>query len=137
MAEGSDRQVELTTAPQGFRLDISGDLAEQVRDAFGREEVRQAPQLAYPSAVTYPGKDSFPGRYVLRFAEVWNAIAAGWATRQKGPTASTSRRIWPMSAIVFITEDKRLLVMCNRLREEHGFPIVAMNLADYLRQRRA
>ena len=62
-------QVELSTAPQGLPVDISGDLAEQVREAFGREEVQQAPQLAYPSAVTYPGKNLFPGRYVEGFAE--------------------------------------------------------------------
>jgi hypothetical protein len=37
---------------------------------------------------------------------------------------------------VFITDDKRLLVMCRRLREEHGFPIVAMRIADYLDERR-
>jgi hypothetical protein len=36
---------------------------------------------------------------------------------------------------VFLTDDKRLLTMCRRLREEHGFPIVAMRLSDYLEGR--
>ena len=45
-------QVELAAAPQGYRLERRGNLTEQVRDAFEREEVRPAPQLAYPSAVT-------------------------------------------------------------------------------------
>ena len=33
---------------------------------------------------------------------------------------------------VFITDDRPLLVMCRRLREEEGVEIEAMTLAEYL-----
>jgi rRNA-processing protein FCF1 len=36
---------------------------------------------------------------------------------------------------VFLTDDRPLRVMCRRLREEHGVPVVAMSLAEYLNRR--
>lgn len=56
--------VELSTAPQGYRLDASGDLAEQLRAMFANEGVTQAPQLAYASDVRYPSFNLIPGAYV-------------------------------------------------------------------------
>ena len=114
MAEGSDRQVELTTAPQGFRLDISGDLAEQVQG------VR--------ALVPWPIRRGVC-RGVERDRGGLGDTPGGRPLPRRDASGRRARR--------FITDDKRLLVMCSRLREEHGFPIVAMNLADYLRQRRA
>jgi hypothetical protein len=54
-------EVELSTAPQGYRLDVSGDLGEQVREAFDREDVPQARQIARVSEVTFPGEDLIVG----------------------------------------------------------------------------
>jgi hypothetical protein len=70
------------------------------------------------------------------FVEAWGEIAAGWPNAP-GP----ADRFHVVTHIaegrdVFLTDDKRLLVMCRRLHEEHGFPIVAMRLADYLNERR-
>jgi len=35
---------------------------------------------------------------------------------------------------VFITDDRALRAMCRRLRDEHGFPIESMGLAEYLQR---
>jgi hypothetical protein len=32
----------------------------------------------------------------------------------------------------FLTDDRALLVMCRRLRDEHGFPLQAMGLQAYM-----
>lgn len=130
-------QVELSTAPQGYRLDVSGgDLSEQMREAFDREQVEQARQVARVSEVTFPGEDLIVGHYVEGFVEAWGEIAEGW---QRAPGPADRFHVETHLADkrdVFITDDKRLLVMCRRLREEHGFPIVAMSLGDYLDRRR-
>jgi hypothetical protein len=157
----SARRDRVGRGTAGLWAERRGDLTEQIREAFDREgvlhtqqvarvsevtyvphivghyveKVEQARQLAYPSEVTYPGEDLFPGHYVEGFAEAWDRIAAGWQ-RAPGPadrwhveTHMADRRD------VFITDDRRLLKMCLRLRE-HGFPIVAMKLGDYLDRRR-
>jgi hypothetical protein len=129
-------QVELATAPQGFRLDLSGDLAEQMREAFEGEALRQARQVARVSEVTFPGEDLIVGHYVKGFPEAWDAIAAGWANSPGGADRFHTETHLADKRDVFITDDKRLLVMCGQLREEHGFPIVAMPIGDYLDKRR-
>jgi hypothetical protein len=128
-------EVELSPAPQGYRLDMTGDLAEQVREAFGREDVRPARQLAYPSAVTYPGEDLIPGNYVKGFHEAWAAIAEGWPNAPGGADRFHVETHIAERRDVFITDDKALLRMCRRLSEEHGLTIVAMGLGDYLGKR--
>jgi hypothetical protein len=127
-------EVELAAAPQGYRLERHGDTTEQVREAFEREDVREARQVARLSEATH-----LPftlDHYVEGFVEAWAAISEGWP---KAPGAADRFHVETHLADerdVFITDDKRLLVMCRRLREEYGFPIVAMRLADYLGERR-
>jgi hypothetical protein len=132
-------EVELATAPQGYRLDVRGDLAEQLQAAFENEGVRQAPQLSYPSAVTYPGKDLFPGRYVEGFGEAWSVVVEDWRSHERKPPTGPDRFHVETHVVerrdVFLTGDRALLVMCRRLTEEHGFPITAMTVADYLERR--
>src|SRR5438128_11787387 len=60
-------RVELSTAPQGYRLDVKGDLAEQLESTFASEGVAEAPQLAYASEVTFASEDLIVGSYVDGF----------------------------------------------------------------------
>jgi hypothetical protein len=127
-------EVELAAAPQGYRLDVKGgDLADDLREAFEREEVLEARQVARVSEVTY--LPFVLGHYVEGFAEAWTTIADGWA---KAPGHADFFHVETHLADgrdVFVTDDKRLLTMCHRLNEEYGFSIVAMSLGDYLAER--
>lgn len=132
-------EVELATAPQGYRLDLRKGraAAEQLRAAFERQEVgQQARQIARVSEVTYVGEDLIVGHYVEGFVEAWAAIAEGWRRAPKPADRFHVETHIAEGRDMFLTDDKRLLTMCRRLREEHGFPIVAMSLADYLGKRR-
>jgi hypothetical protein len=128
-------EVELITAPQGYRLDVEGELAEQLQELFEREDVLQARQVARVSEVTYPGEDLIPGHHVEGFAEACELVAKDWprapglADRFHVETHLIEGRD------VFLTDDRALRVMCGRLGEEHGFSILAMTPADYLEQR--
>jgi hypothetical protein len=105
-----------------------------VREALDREQVGEAPQVARVSEVTF--LPLVLGHYVEGFTEAWDEIAAGWA-RAPGPADRFHVETHVVNERdVFITDDRRLLAMCRRLREEHGFAIVAMGLADYLGKRR-
>jgi len=133
--------VEFSTAPQGYRLDVErgSPLAESLRETFANEGVGQARQLAYPSEVTYPGEDLFPGRYVEGLPEAWNHVAANWHSHEWTPPEDADRLYVETHIIdrgdVFLTDDRPLRVMCRRLREEHHYPVVAMTVAEYLRRR--
>jgi hypothetical protein len=131
--------VELATAPQGYRLDVEGDLAERLRAAFASQRVEQASQLAYVSEVTFPGENLIPGHYVQGFAEAWNLVAETWRSHEWKPPGLADRLHVETHVIegrdVFLTADQPLRVMCRRLDEEYGFSIVAMTVADYLGRR--
>jgi hypothetical protein len=131
--------VELSTAPQGYRLDATGDLAQQLESMFASEGVTEAPQLAYASEVTFPSDNLFPGAYVDGFAEAWDTVVATWRSHE-GKPPQIGDRFHVQTHVheqrdVFLTDDRPLLVMCRRLREEHGVPIVAMGLVDYMDSR--
>jgi hypothetical protein len=87
--------VELVTAPQGYRLDVSGDLAGQLSRAFAEENVAEANQLAYLSEATYPSESLVPGAYVAGFNEAWQRSPRPGRIRTGGRrgsrTASTSK----------------------------------------------
>jgi hypothetical protein len=86
-------EVELATAPQGYRLDLTrGRSDKQLREAFEREEVRATRQVARVSEVTYPGADLIVGHYVQGFAEAWDRIARTGRGHLGLPIACTSRR---------------------------------------------
>jgi len=133
-------EVELAIAPQGFRDDADGGLGERLRACLEQERISELRQLPYVAAVTYPGEDFYPGEGVPGFREAWKAINESWHTHEgKRPG---DEDLWHVethlheSRDVLLTDDGGLLVMCRRLREEHGFPIVAMRLAEYIGQRR-
>jgi hypothetical protein len=131
--------VELSTAPQGYRLDANGNLAQQFKSAFEEQGVAEAPQLAYASEVTFPSEDLIPGAFVDGFAEAWEAVVVSWRTHEWKPPQIGDRFHVETHVLerrdVFITDDRPLLVMCRRLREEHRVPIVAMGLVEYLDSR--
>jgi hypothetical protein len=132
-------EVELVLAPQGHRLDADGDLAAELEHLVGSGEVGEAQQLSYPSAVTYPGEDFYPGHVVDGFAAAWSQVVADWRSHERTAPGDTDR--WYIETHladgreVFLTGDQALLVMCRRLREEHGFPIVALTTSEYLAKR--
>jgi hypothetical protein len=133
-------EVELILAPQGHRDDApTGRLAEQIADLIGKRRVRQARQLARLSDVTYPSEQLFPGQYVNGFSEAWCAVLDSWRTDEAKRPGDKDR--WHVEthilegADVFITDDRPLLVMCRRLREDHAIPVVAMRLEEYLEAR--
>lgn len=57
-------------------------------------------------------------------------------SRRSSPIASTSRRTCWRQRDVFLTDDRPLLVMCRRFREEHDIAIEAMSSSDYLARRK-
>jgi hypothetical protein len=129
-------EIELAAAPQGYRLDAQGNLAETLRATFAIESVAIPPQLAYTSEVTYPSEDLFPGAYVEGFGEAWAAVIATWQSNEGKPPEGADRFHVETHVLhgrdVFLTDDRLLRVMCRRLRDEHSIPIVAMGLAEYL-----
>jgi hypothetical protein len=131
--------VELAVAPQGHRLDAHGDLAEQLRALFTDEKVTEAPQLAYLSEVTYPSENLYPGQFVAGFSEAWNKVIATWRSHEGKPPQMADRMHVETHVLegrdVFLSNDRPLRVMCRRLREEHGFPVVAMGLEEFLETR--
>jgi hypothetical protein len=131
--------IELSTAPQGSRLDAQSDLAEQLKSMFESENVTEAPQLAYASEVTYASEDLFPGAYVDGFVNAWDAVVGSWRSHEWKPPKIADRFHVETHVLegrdVFLTDDRPLLVMCQRLRDEHGVDLVAMGLVEYLEGR--
>ena len=128
--------IELSIAPQGYRLDVTGDLAEQLDAALANEGVAEAPQLAYPSEATYPGENLFPGAYVDGFADAWEAVVESWHSHEGNPPSLKDRFHVETHVLdgrdIFLTDDGPLLVMCRRLHDEHAVNVVGMRLRDYL-----
>lgn len=135
-----DGLVELAFAPQGYALDVIGELSDRLRAILEIENTREAPQIAYASEVTFPSEDLFPGAYVQGFSEAWRTVASTWHTHQ-GKVPQDQDRLHVETHVhaerdVFLTSDKSLIKMCDRLRDEHGIPISASSLAEYLSTRR-
>jgi hypothetical protein len=131
-------EVELATAPQGYRLDVEGDLAAQLRVAFEREEVGETRQVARVSEVTFPGDDLLPGHYVEGFVEAWNSIVETWRSHEGRPPEAPDRLHVETHIVegrdVFLTADRALRAMCRRLTED-GFFVTAMTASEYLERR--
>jgi hypothetical protein len=131
------RKVRLAIAPQGHRDDVPRDPLRQALVAWiAREGIEELPQLAWPSGVTYPGDDLEPGNTVDGFDEAWRRVARSWPSHEKTPPGD--KDAWHVETHlaagggVFLTDDDRLLRMCRRLRDEHGYPVEAIRPADYL-----
>lgn len=128
--------VELAVAPQGHRLDATGDLAARLRSLFREEGVTEARQLAYLSEVTYPSTSLYPGQVVAGLDEAWNKVIADWRSHEGKPPQMADRMHVETHLLegrdVFLTDDRPLQVMCRRLREEHGFEIIALGLEEFV-----
>jgi hypothetical protein len=131
--------VRLAIAPQGHRLDADGKLSQQIQQLIGDEAIVELPQLAYLSSQTYPSPTLFPGAFVPGFGEAWAQIIATWKTHEGRPPGNTDRMHVETHVFqardVFLTDDGPLLVMCRRLRQEHGFEVEAMRLNEYMQAR--
>jgi hypothetical protein len=130
--------LEIAVPPQGVRADYRGDMttpeAKRVSALLANDGVVELRQLAIPSRFTFPGKDFFPEEPVDGFAEAWAAVEADW----NGPgTKPNEQDRWYVESHVargrdvLVTNDKGMRTMCRRLREEHGFDVLAERLADY------
>jgi hypothetical protein len=134
--------IELAMAPQGTMLDSSGELARLITWTLVQQNVAMLPQLAYLSSATFPSPTLLPGFVVKGFGNAWQAVFDSWRTHDSRPAdhAGSPDRFHVETHVItrrriFITNDRPLRVMCRRLREEHGFAIVAMELGDYLDDR--
>jgi hypothetical protein len=140
-ALAEQRVVELSVAPQGNRAVVkAGPLAAKIDELRDRGVISEARQLPYPSDVTLPAGDFYPGEGVPGFHDAWNNVVATWKPGtykgRKDPPDWTDAwhvesHVWD-GRDVFITDDGALREMCGRLREEHGIPIVAKSLKAYL-----
>lgn len=128
--------IELAIAPQGHRKDASGDLARRLRSLIAGGTLLELPQLAYVSEVTFPSQDLVPGHYDEAMAAAWDRVVATWRTHERKPPGLADRFHLETHCIahrdVFITDDRALLTMCERLRREHDVGIDASDLATYL-----
>lgn len=136
-----DRTIELAVAPQGHRLDADGRLAAQIDQLIRDGTVIELSQLAYLSPATFTSPDLFLGTHEPRFREAWDHVALTW--RDQDPKPPPAYKDWMHVEThvvhkrdVFITNDTRLLAMCRRLRDEHGFALEAIRLEDYMSARR-
>jgi hypothetical protein len=81
------------------------------------------------------------GRVLDGFDEAWSEIVRTWRTHDgKRPEGGAVDRYYVETHIlerrgVFVTDDRALRAVCRRLSDEHGYPIVATPLADYLSSR--
>ncbi|HKD33416.1 MAG TPA: hypothetical protein VKB73_08095 [Gaiellaceae bacterium] len=132
-------EVELATAPQGYRLDVEGNLAGQLRKALERERVAPTRQVAGVGPATYPGPDLIVGHYVEGFPEACDRIVASWRSHEGRPPEGPDRLHVETHVIerrdVFVTADRALRALCHRLNDEYGYSIAAMSVAEFLKCR--
>jgi hypothetical protein len=133
-------ELELVIAPQGHRDDVwEGDLKEEIQGLADSGRLAESEQVSRVSEVTL--LPFIIGHYSEGFDEAWGAVLAGWKTHEGKLPGDKDR--WHVEthlldpAEIFITDDGPLLVMCRRLREEHGLTINAMRLQEYLESRAA
>jgi hypothetical protein len=141
-------EVELAAAASGYFIDttteepsgkrISGDLGSDLRALFEEEGISETMQLAYPG-VMVPGPNAFPGAAVEGLFEAWSAVLDSWRTdegRKPEPADQLHVETHILEARdVFVTNERGLLAMCRRLRDEHHFAVKAMSVAEYLASR--
>jgi hypothetical protein len=132
-------EVELGVPPQGSLADLrgqfGGELAKRLQALLARPGVVGLPQVARLSDVTFPGDNLLPGAYVDGFHEAWDAIALNWNGPGKRP--GDFDRWYVESHLlgrrdVLVTDDLALRTMCDRLSNDHGFPVRAESLRTYV-----
>jgi hypothetical protein len=132
--------VELVVAPQGYRIDVDRALGEQLDALLADQKTPLARQVARVSPVTLLSNDLSLGQVVKGFDAAWDKVDSDWRSHEYGKPGIADRYHVETHLLesrdVFITDDRGLLVMCRRLREEHGFPIVAMGLQEFLESHR-
>jgi hypothetical protein len=139
-ALGRSGAVELAAATSGYIFDVAGDLEGQIREMLEDEGVNTTAQLAYPD-VMFPAPNAFPGAGVEGLGEAWDAILANWRANEDRAAPGPTDRLHVETHVmekrdVFITDDRPLLAMCRRLRDEHQIRVEAMSLAGYLDSRK-
>lgn len=139
LVAAQEGNLELGVPPQGWLADLgderSGELAQQIPALLTRPGVVELPQIARLSDVTFPSDTLLPGAYVEGFSEAWDAVVSDWKTHQGRCPGDLDR--WYVEshlksgAAVFLTEDRALRAMCDRLRTEHGLLIHAESLTAF------
>jgi hypothetical protein len=139
LAAAARGDVKLAVPPQGSLADLhgqyEGDLAGHIQALLAKPGVVELPQVARLSDVTFPAEDLFPGHFVARFDEAWDAVAADWKTHQ-GACPGDEDRWYVESHLlagndVLTTDDRALRAMCDRLRVEHGLAVTAESLSEF------
>jgi hypothetical protein len=135
--------IEIEVAPQGYRTDVRGGALERQISAFlDSEGIRESPQVARVSEVTYPSETLFPGACIERLPKAWDDVLAKWKSSdgRRGPGPQDRWHVETHLVAhrdVFVTDDGPLLAMCRRLSVEHHISIRAMRLADYIEGHRS
>ena len=143
--------VELAAAASGYFIDstkrdepsgarIAGELWAKLRALFDEYGIRDTAQLAYPG-VMVPGENLFPGAAVEGLPEAWNTVLDDWRSHEGKKPKEPADRLHVETHIlegrdVFITNERGLLAMCRRLRDEHAFAVDAMSVSDFVRTRK-
>lgn len=132
--------VEIKVAPQGHRSDVPpGELERRLRCLFEGEGIGETLQVARVSDITYPSDTLYPGAFADGLVQAWDEVIATWKSHEGRPPGSQDRWYVETHLVshrdVFLTNDRALRAMCQRLASEHGFPIRAMSTADYLQTR--
>ena len=133
--------VDIAVAPQGYRadLDLPGPVRDQVEHLLKSHGIPFLPQVARVSAVTYPSETLFPGAFSESLISAWDTVIATWETHRSRKPEVPDR--WHVEThlvagrSLLLTNDEPLVRMCQRLEAEHGLPIRAMNVEDYMKQR--
>jgi hypothetical protein len=133
-----DGVVQIAIASTGYNYDVTedGPKAERLRQLIADEGIEVLPQLSYVGEHTYPGTSLSPGAFDAAFAQAWEAMLESWKSHE-GKKPGRKDRLHIETHLlcgrdVFVTRDRGLLVMCQRLRDECGFPIDAVRVDDYI-----
>lgn len=130
--------IELAIGPHGLLLDIErkSALAQELAELIRRKNIRVLRQLAYLTDVTFPSRDLYPGTVVPGFRKDWATVLRDWRTNEGAPPKPPDDFHIEAHLLdqrdVFLTRDRGLRAMCQRLQNEFSYPINAMTAEEYL-----
>lgn len=119
---GSD--IDLAIAAQGHRLDATGLLGGELREALVRESISETRQLAHLSEATYPSENLFPGQYVDGFKEAWAQIIDTWKTDLGRAPVPQTTSMWRLTCWTSVTSFYR------RPRSARDVPATSRRVPD-------
>jgi hypothetical protein len=128
--------VALAIASSGYNYDVHVDgqqLSKDLHKMIQRESIVETVQLPYPGPGTFPGSTLVPGHGFPELHPAWDAVSADW--RGPGTKPNSNDRMHVETHLLegrdlFVTDDKGLLTMCQRLRDEHDVAIHATRLEE-------